>query len=167
MTALIRIATEADLAAVTAIYNHYIEQTPATFDVLPFTADSRKQWFETFADTTRHQLLVLEIDGKVSGYASSSPLRPKPAYDTSVETTIYLAPALQGQGHGRTLFSSLIERLQQVEDPVHRCYGIVTQPNEASMALHRHLGFRQVAHLHEVGFKFDQYWDTVWMELRL
>lgn len=163
----IRTAAPADLPALTAIYNHYIETTAITFDTRPFEPAARQAWFDRHCDGSRHQLLVVETEGQVAGYASSGPLRPKPAYDTSVETTIYLAPGHHGMGMGRALYSALLQSLAAANETVHRCYGIVTQPNEPSMALHRALGFTPVAHLNEVGFKFDRYWDAIWMEYRL
>ena len=163
----IREAAPDDLPAVTDLYNWYITNTAATFDVVPFHWQDRQPWFDQFAPGSRHQLLVLELDTRLAGFASSRALRPKAAYDTSVETSIYLANGTTGRGLGRRLYGELLDRLRAADQEIHRCYGIVTQPNDASMSLHRRLGFAPAAHLHEVGYKFDRYWDTIWMELRL
>jgi len=163
----IRIATADDLPDVTAIYNHYIETTATTFDTEAYDWHERRTWFDGFALDSPHQLIVGTRDGAICGFASSRPLRPKAAYHRSVETSIYLAPDATGRGDGRRLYTNLLRRLRDCPAPVHRCYGIITQPNEASMALHEKLGYRQVAYLSEVGFKFGRYWDTVWMELAL
>ncbi len=159
---VIRDASIEDLPILTQIYNYYVVNTSVTFDTSAFTPAMRQSWFDQFAPAGKHQLLVAEEAGVVRGYASSLPLRPKPAYSTSVETTIYLEPDAGGRGIGKSLYSGLLARLSKTD--VHRCYGIVVLPNAASMALHHALGYVQVAHLSEVGFKFDQYWDTVWLE---
>ena len=164
-THTIRPAHRDDLPALTAIYNHYVINTAVTFDTLPFLPEQRSAWFQQFAPDTRHQLLVLCEGQSVMGYASSAPLRPKQAYDTSVETTIYLNHEATGRGYGKALYGALLELLSH--EDVHRCYGIIALPNDASIALHRSLGFKQVAQLNEVGHKFDRYWDTVWLEKHL
>lgn len=80
-----------DLPALTDIYNHYVVHSHATFDLEPFTVEQRRTtWFDRYADTGRHRLLVAENDGRVVGYATSGPFRPKAAYGGTVETTIYL-----------------------------------------------------------------------------
>ena len=99
------------------------------------------------------------------GFASAAPLRPKQAYETSVECSIYLHQDISGRGFGSRLYQTLFTALETQD--VHRCYGIITLPNDASVALHRSFGFVQVSHLSEVGRKFDQYWDTLWMEKSL
>ncbi|MCB1694350.1 MAG: N-acetyltransferase [Pseudomonadales bacterium] len=162
---VIRGAAESDLPRLVDIYNHYVINTAITFDVVPYSPAERRPWFEQFRSGTRHELLVIEDAGAVMGYASSAPLRPKQAYETSVETTIYLHPDATGKGLGRSLYAHLIDTIASRD--VHRAYGIVALPNDASIALHESLGFEQVAHLHEVGRKFDRYWDTVWLEKRL
>ncbi|MEX2327986.1 MAG: N-acetyltransferase family protein [Pseudomonadales bacterium] len=158
----IRHAIRHDLPALTEIYNYYVCNTPITFDVSPFEPHEREPWLNQFTENTRHQLLVVSQDGIVNGYASSAPLRPKQAYETSVECTIYLRPGSVGQGLGKQLYSALFSIL--ADQDIHRCYGIITLPNEASIRLHHAFGFKEVARLTEVGRKFDRYWDTLWME---
>lgn len=166
--ATIRPATLDDLPALTGIYNHYIETTAFTFDLTPFSAEARRPWFDAFAAEGRHRLLVAEDAedaGRLLGYACSGPLRPKAAYDRSVETTIYLQPEACGRGLGPRLYGALLETLVAAE--VHRCYGVITVPNPASLRLHERLGFREVGRLTECGHKFGRWWDVVWMELGL
>jgi phosphinothricin acetyltransferase len=158
----IRHAVAKDLPALTEIYNHYVVNTPVTFDVLPYEPHERTPWFEQFAENTRHQLLVISSAGEIKGYASSASLRPKQAYETSVECTIYLGPEAVGLGFGKKLYAALFDAL--ADHDVHRCYGIITLPNDPSIALHRAFDFKEVARLTEVGRKFNQYWDTLWME---
>ena len=154
-----------DLAALTEIYNHYVLNSAITFDTEPFSTEDRKPWLSQFTPGSLHQCLVAKRQGEILGYASSSKLRPKPAYDSSVETTIYLHPNALGQGLGVLLYGRLLDNLTELG--IHRCYGIVALPNEPSIRLHRRLGFSQIGVLNEVGFKFGRYHDTAWLERRL
>ena len=162
----IRDATEADRGAIVGIYNHYVRETPVTFDVETFTVASREPWFGQFADTGRYRLLVADVAGMVIGYASSVRFKDRPAYDTSVETSVYLHPDHVGQGMGRRLYTVLFEVIAR-EPTLHRAYGGIAMPNPASVALHEKLGFLKVATYTEVGFKFGRYWDVCWFEKRL
>jgi phosphinothricin acetyltransferase len=146
-----------------AIYNHYVTETHITFDTEPFAVGTRTQWFTQFSPTGPHRLYVAELDGELIGYATSSLFKPKPAYGTSVETTIYLDPAHTGNGYGRILYGLLLDELV-AEPAVHRAYGGVALPNPASIALHERLGYAKVASYHEVGYKFGKYWDVNWYE---
>jgi phosphinothricin acetyltransferase len=106
---------------------------------------------------------VAEVSGEPAGYASSREFRAKAAYRQSVETTIYLDPEVVGRGLGRSLYGALL-RILESETSVHRAYAGIALPNEASVALHRGLGFRPVGTFHEAGHKFDRYWDVAWYE---
>lgn len=161
-TIRIRHAGPGDLTALTEIYNYYVINTAVTFDTAPFDPEARLPWFSQFSPGSRHQLLVISEDETPLGYACSSQLRPKPAYETSAEVSIYLHPDATGKGLGRQLYEALFAELSRQD--LHRCYGIVTLPNDASIALHRSFGFGEVARLNQVGRKFDRYWDTLWME---
>jgi phosphinothricin acetyltransferase len=164
-TTQIRHAVQGDLATLTDIYNHYVINTSVTFDLQPFTPEERLLWLDKFQPDSAHQCLVFEVNGQLAGYASSAQLRPKAAYDTSVECSIYLDPVMTGRGYGKPLYNQLLLNLQQHD--VHRCYGIITLPNVASARLHEQLGFIEVGRLTEVGRKFGQYWDTLWVQKSL
>lgn len=161
----VREALAADLPVLTSIYNHYIEHTPATFDIEPISLASRREWFDHFSGGGPYRLLVAVDDGDVVGYASSSRFRPKAAYDPSVEVTVYLHPDVTGRGIGVALYERLFAVLS--EERLHRAYAAITQPNDASVALHRRFGFIEIGTLTEVGRKFDQWWDVLWMERSL
>ncbi|MGB3296802.1 MAG: N-acetyltransferase family protein [Phormidesmis sp.] len=163
MTVIVRDYRAMDIEALTALYNHYILETTITFDLQPYTAQQRQEmWMSHYASSGRYRLLVAEREGQLVGYATSSKLRVKAAYDTSVETSVYLSSAAQGYGIGTQLYSALFEAL--AAEDVHRAYACITLPNEASMAIHQKFGFEQVGLFREVGRKFDRYWDVAWLE---
>jgi phosphinothricin acetyltransferase len=163
MPATIRSATLSDLPALTEIYNHYIAHTTITFDLQPFEPDDRRAWFDDHSSTGRHRLLVAEEEGSgVLGYATTSRWRPKAAYDTTVESSVYCRPDAVGRGIGGTLYSALFESIGG--EDVHRIVAGISQPNPASVALHLRFGFRQVGTFSSVGRKFGRYWDVAWFE---
>jgi len=151
-----------DLAALTALYNHYVASGAVTFDVEPYTPETRRPWLEQFAERGPHRLLVAEEGGVLLGYAGSMRFRPKAAYATSVETTLYLAPEAQGRGVGSRLYTALFEALRG--EDLHRALAGVTLPNEASLRLHERFGFRRIGSFSEVGRKHGRYWDVAWLE---
>jgi phosphinothricin acetyltransferase len=158
----IRRAERRDLARLTEIYNWYIEHTPITFDVKPYTEAEREPWLAQFARSGRHQLFVAERAGAVIGYAGSTQFRSKPAYETSVELTIYVAPDERARGIGPALYESLFAALRG--EDVHRLLAGITLPNEPSVRLHERLGFTRVGVYTEVGRKLGRYWDVGWWE---
>jgi phosphinothricin acetyltransferase len=166
MNTLVRDFCAADIDRLTELYNHYILETTITFDLQPYTVEQRREkWFSHYANSGRHRLLVAEYDRQVVGYATSSQFRVKAAYDTSVETSIYLSAEAQGQGIGSQLYSALFDLL--ATEDVHRAYAGITLPNEASIAIHHKFGFEQVGLFREVGRKFGRYWDVAWLEKTL
>jgi len=158
----IRPAIESDLPRLTEIYNHYVVHTPVTFDIEPYTVEKRETWFSQFGPTGRYRLVVAEENGSVLGYAGATRFRPKAAYDTTVETTIYCAHETIGKGIGSRLYSALFEALK--DEDVHRIVAGYTLPNPASAALHERCGFKPVGIYTEVGRKFGRYWDVAWTE---
>lgn len=164
MDTTIRPATADDLPRLTTIYNHYIEGSHVSFDVEPWTLEKRRAWFAKYAETGRHRVLVLETDDGVVGAAWSSPFRPKEAYDTSVETTIVLDPAVIGRGLGRLLMTALLDELSH--EDVHRAYAVIALPNDASIALHERLGYRLLSIQDDVGRMYGTYWSTALLEKR-
>jgi phosphinothricin acetyltransferase len=159
---LIRPALEGDLGSLNDLYNHYVRETPITFDIEPITMDQRRAWFGHYDVVGRHRLLVAVDDDRVLGYATSSPWHDRHAYETSVETSIYLAPDATGRGIGTALYARLFEELDG--EDVHRAYGGMTIPNPASIALHERFGFDRVAYFTEQGRKFGRYWDVAMYE---
>lgn len=154
----LRRAEQADLPELLAIYNHYVVNTPVTFDLEPRTLAQRQEWLDGFDATGRYQCFVAVRGGKPIGWACSAKLKEKAAYDTSIETSIYVAPDATGGGVGRRLYAALFDELAGKD--IHRAFGGITMPNEASVALHRAFGFEHVGTYAEIGRKFGKYWDV-------
>ncbi|OKK15505.1 GCN5 family acetyltransferase [Streptomyces sp. CB02488] len=185
--AQVRPGIEGDLEALTDIYNHYVRETALTFDTAPFTPGQRLPWLRSYPVDGPHRLLVAQdvrnvdapgadgpdTDGpdtggpatRILGYATSSAFRPKAAYSTSVEVSVYCAPGAAGRGIGTLLYTALFEAL--AGEDLHRAYAGITQPNEASVRLHDRFGFRHLGTYAEVGRKFGRYWDVAWYEKHL
>ncbi|MFG2941186.1 GNAT family N-acetyltransferase [Streptomyces sp. NPDC048282] len=160
----VRSGVEGDLEALTEIYNHYVRETSITFDTVTFTPEERRPWLLSHPEDGPYRLMVATPadSQEILGYATSSPYRAKPAYGTSVETTVYVAPRAGRRGIGTLLYKALFEAL--AGEDLHRAYAGVAQPNEASTRLHERFGFRYVGTYHEVGRKFGRYWDVAWYE---
>lgn len=182
----VRDAIAADAPALAAIYNEYVHGTVITFEVDPVTeADMATRVAKVHSaglpylvaeDTElRGELAGGEGHGgaAILGFAYASPFQERFAYRHSLETTVYLHEGATGRGVGSELYVELLERLRHLEAsqsphaPVHRAYARIALPNAASVALHEHFGFRQVATLTEVGFKLDRWIDVGFWELPL
>jgi phosphinothricin acetyltransferase len=157
----VREAVPDDLARLNEIYDHYVRTSHATFDVEPVDPAQRRRWFDD-RRTDRHRVVVAEHPRGISGYACSGPHRPKPAYETTVETSVYVEPSWLGRGVGRALYALLFELLDAAD--VHRAVAGIALPNPASVALHERFGFRRVGTFSEQGRKFGRYWDVDWYE---
>jgi len=162
---VIRPAQETDLPRLTEIYNYYIRETAITFEVEPYSVEQRRPWLAQFGATGCYRILVAEREGSAVGWANSQRFRERAAYAPTIESSIYLDPAARGQRIGTKLYEALFELLR-AED-LHRAIGGITLPNEASVALHRKLGFTPVGVMREVGRKFDRFWDVGWFQKEL
>ncbi len=161
---MIRRATEADVPAINAIYNEYIVDCHVSFDLEPWSDGRRLESFRACAEDGYPLLVACEGD-EIIGTSWSGPWRRKRAYRGSVESTVVLAPDAGGRGVGTQLYSALLDALRA--DGFHRAYAIIALPNDASVALHLKLGYREVGVLDEVGFKDGKYHSTMLMELAL
>lgn len=161
----LRAATEADIAAITAIYRPAVLQGTASFEIEP---PDEPEMLRRFAAITSADCpyFVAEIDNRVVGYAYANAYRTRPGYRFTIEDSIYIAPDAQGRGVGRILLKSLIDastakgfRLMVAVIGDSRNYG--------SIALHRSAGFTFCGVIHSVGYKFGRWLDSVIMELPL
>lgn len=155
-------ATADHLPAFEAIYGRAALKTPATFDLEPRPLT----WWEGVleaADPAVGNHLLAAVDGdRVVGFAKSGPFRDKAAYVTTRETTLYLDDQHRGQGIGTALYAELLARLDR--SGVLLATAGVTQPNEASNALHRAHGFTEVGIFEGVGVKFGRPWSVLWYQ---
>ena len=158
-------AVRADLPQITSIYNHYVLNTPVTFDLEPVGPEQRVGWFNEHTEGARYQLFVSEDRGRILGYAGTGRFRSKAAYDTTAEVTVYCARDATGRGIGRMMYQRLFDALRN--EDLRRLVAGITIPNQASIALHRRFGFTEVGVFSENGRKFDRYWDVLWMERSL
>ncbi len=160
----VRLATEDDLPAILQISNWAAENTAANFAVAPETLESwRGDWGET------HEMfpwfVATDGDGRVIGFAKAAPWKGRCAYLWTAETTVYVNPDCHGLGVGKTLYERLLVTLKA--QGYRTLLGGITVPNPASVALHESMGFRRVAMLEGVGWKFDRWHDVGYWQLCL
>lgn len=161
---MIRPAVLSDAATIAEIYNHYILNTWVTFEEEAVTADIiQERMQEVFAADLPY--IIAQYDGDIIGYAYATKFHKRAAYRNTVETTIYLKHDFLGRGFGKLLYEVLLKLLK--EKSYHAAIGTLGLPNEKSIALHKKLGFTQVGHLKEVGFKFGEWRDVGYLQLLL
>ena len=161
---LIRDSTLDDADQLNEIYNQYIVDSHVSFDTTPWTQLERENWLEArFADG--YPVLVMEHAGMVIGASWSGPWRTRAAYRLSAETTVVFDKRYLGGGRGTELLSALLARLRS--QGFHRAYAIVALPNEASVRVHKKVGFSEVGVLDEVGHKNGDFVSTMLLENRL
>jgi phosphinothricin acetyltransferase len=154
MALLIRLARADDAGAVASIYRPYVTDTPISFEEeAPNAVEMARR-----ISRPLYPWLVAELDGRVVGYVSTSPMRDRAAYRWSVETGIYVSAKAQGRGIGRQLLQAHLNLLER-QGFVTAIAGI-SLPNEASVALHEKLGFTLSGIERGVGFKFGEWVDV-------
>ncbi len=157
----IRDATSDDLPAILAIYHDAVVHTTAVYDYVPRTLAAQQEWFAA-KTAQRWPVLVAVEAATVVGFCSYGAFRPWSAYQRTVENSIYIAPERRGRGIGGQLLPPLIERA--TAGGFHAVIAGIDASNEASLRLHAKLGFVKVAHLREVGWKFERWLDLVFLE---
>jgi len=163
LPALIRLATVADAAAISAILNDYVTNSTATFITEPVSLDERLAWLKEHNDS--HPAIVAEAQGKVIGWAALSSFRSRAAYRQTAEVSVYIDRNYHRRGIGRALLQELIGRGRKLG--YHSLIGGCCSESVASIALLEQLGFSHAAHFHEAGRKFDRWLDVVFLELIL
>ena len=159
----VRPGRSADLPSVLDVYNHYVERSPATFEVALVRPSERAGWLHEHLAGGRYRLWVAtDPEGLLVGWATSSPFRPRAAYATTVESSVYCRAGYEGRGIGSRLYESLFRSI--AEEDIERVVAGITLPNPASVRLHRRFGFHRVGTFHRVGRKFDRFWDVAWFE---
>ena len=160
MSATIRIATSEDADAILAIYAPIVQETAISFEVEPPTP---MEMHERIAKTLQQlPWLVCAPHGEVLGYVYASPHRARPAYQWSVDVSVYIHAKARRLGIGRALYSSLFHLLTL--QGFYNCYAGITLPNPASVSLHESLGFQPVGVYQTVGYKLGAWHDVGWWQ---
>lgn len=159
----VRDATPADAAACAAIYAPYVTDTAITFEAEPPSAEQMATRIATAAE--RHAWLVLEQDARVVGYAYGGVFNARAAYRWSCEVSVYCERGRRRTGAGRMLYEALLARLAA------RGYRVATAgmtlPNDASVRLHRTMGFEPVGTYRRIGYKHGAWHDVAWAQCAL
>lgn len=162
---MIRDATSDDVAALTRIYGHAVLHGTGTFEIVPpDEPEMRARWKDVVDRGLPY--LVVEVEGAVQGFAYASTYRPRAGYARTVEESVYIDPMFVGRGLGATLVRAVIDRCAAI-GMTQMIAVIGDRANTASIALHRSLGFTDAGVLTEVGYKFDRWLDTVFMQRAL
>lgn len=162
---VIRAADEADLPAVTEIYEHAVRFGTATFELVPPDLAEMTRRFGALRDGG-FPYLVAELASAVVGYAYAGPYRPRPAYRFTVEDSIYLASAVHRRGIGIQLLRRLIAE-SEARGYRQMIAVIGDSANAGSIGVHTRAGFAMIGTHRSVGFKFGRWLDTVMMQLSL
>jgi phosphinothricin acetyltransferase len=157
---LARLATIEDVEATRGIYNLEVSESTVTFDLVPRTSEEQREWLT--ARSGAHAVLVAEGGGEVVGFASFSPYRDRPAYSTTVEDSVYVRRDQQGKGVGKLLLADLVTLA--TSHGFHSMIARIVGGHDASIALHRSLGFEVVGTEREVGRKFGRWLDVLVMQ---
>jgi phosphinothricin acetyltransferase len=156
----VRDASEADGEACARIYASYVLETAITFEAEPPGAG---EMAERIAAARRsYAWLVLESEGRVNGYAYGGPFRSRAAYRWSAEVSVYLERGFERRGGGRALYEELFKRL--TERGFRTAVAGMTLPNDASVRLHRSMGFEPVGTYRAIGWKLGAWHDVAWMQ---
>lgn len=163
----IRDARLSDARRILDIYTYYIQNTAITFEYTVPTLLEFENRIQTISQ--KYPYLVIEQDSRIEGYAYAGPFKNRAAYDWSCELSIYLNHTVQHKGLGRTLYEALAERLRQMGFlNLYACIGSPVVEDEYltrnSEQFHAHLGFQTVGRFHKCGYKFDRWYDMIWME---
>jgi phosphinothricin acetyltransferase len=161
----IRPAVLSDAGALLDIYNHEVQTSIVTFDLVPRTLGEQETWI---TDRSGAHVVLVAVDGDeagtgpVVGFGSLSPYRERPAYSTTVEDSVYVHRDHRGSGVGQLLLATLVETARG--HGFHAMMARIVGGHEASITLHARAGFEIVGHEKEVGRKFGRWLDVVLME---
>lgn len=160
---VVRRGVSSDVPSLLEIYNYEVVNGASTLDLNPRTLAEWESWFASHQNDL-HPLFVAEVDGAIAGYASLSSYRPKEAYRSTVELSVYVHHDMRGRGVATSLMDELLAHAQAHEE-IHLVVSIITSQNKASVHLHDKYGFQPCGVVHEVGFKLGEYHDILMFEL--
>lgn len=153
----LRLAQVRDAEAIRRIYNLEVETSTVTFDLVPRSLHEQEDWITRRSGA--HAVVVVEDDGEVIAFGSLSPYRERPAYSTTVEDSVYVDRSQRGRGVGKAVLSELV-RLATAHG-FHTMIARIVGGHDASIALHKAVGFEIVGTERQVGRKFNQWLDVV------
>lgn len=159
---LVRDAQLGDVETIREIYNHAVRTSVATFDLVPRTPEQQLEWFAKRQGAYCAKVACAD-DGSVVGFASLSPYRERAGYTTTCEDSIYIREDYQGQGAGKLLLGAVVQAARL--GGFHAVMAKIVGSHDASIALHKAIGFEIVGREREVGRKFGRWLDVVLMEL--
>ncbi|HWW43930.1 MAG TPA: GNAT family N-acetyltransferase [Acidimicrobiia bacterium] len=161
-----RDARETDIAAVQAIYAHHVLHGLGSFEHEPPPAEEMADRRRVIVDRGLPYLVAVGSDSGVLGFAYAAPYRARPAYRSTVEESVYVAPAALRRGVGRALLDEVVRRC--VAAGARQMVAVIGDSgNRGSVALHAAAGFREVGVLRAVGWKHGRWVDTVIMQREL
>jgi L-amino acid N-acyltransferase YncA len=160
----IRDATETDLPGLVAIYNEVIATSTAIYSYDPVTLENRREWWRARVALGYPVLVAAEPSG-VLGLATFGDFRAWPGYRFTVEHSVHVRADSRGRGVGTQLLQALLPRAAACNKRI--MLAGVDAANAASIRFHERLGFTQVGHLREVGYKFDRWLDLVFLQRRV
>jgi phosphinothricin acetyltransferase len=159
----VRLASENDLQAIADITNHYIRTSTCTMKEREETLDAMRERFH--GRDARYPLFVAEANGEVVGWGDLTPHSERTAYRFTVHDALYVRDDMRGQGVGTALLTVLVSAARELGH--HSIVAVIASSQPPSIALHHKFGFKDVAHLQQVGFKFGQWVDVVNLQLLL
>lgn len=166
----IRPAVPEDAEALLEIYAPYVKNTAITFECeVPDIEEFRERIRKV---TKKYPYILAEKEGKILGYAYASAFNERAAYDWSVEVSIYVRQEERRGGIGKTLYAVLEERLRQ--QGIQNLYACIASPPQEddhltkdSIYFHEKMGYTLIGTFHKCGYKFERWYDMVWMEKML
>lgn len=163
----IRSADISDAEALLKIYAPYVDKTAITFE---YDIPSADEFSARIRETLRkYPYIVAEANGRILGYAYAGVFKNRAAYDHCVEVSVYVAEDAHGLGIGRALYEALEARLENMGIlNLYACVAATDKEDEflsnASIYFHEAMGYRTVGHFTRCGYKFDRWYNMVWME---
>jgi len=160
---MIRQIKTSDVPEILPIYNYHVQNTFVTFDIIPLTIEQYAKKVERISN--EFPFLVYVEKNEILGYAYASKWRQKPAYNHTVESTVYTKNSAQRKHIGTKLYLELIKQLKVQGYKI--VIGGISLPNEPSIKFHEKFGFEKAGHFSRVGKKFDQWVDVAFWQLNL
>lgn len=158
-----RLASLTDLTDINAIFNYYVAHSTCVWTTAPCSEADRRLWYDEHGDTM--PILIAEYSGRIVGWGALSSFRTAYTLAGTLEDSIYVHHDFHRRGIGSRLLTELIDAARQ--KGLRSILANISADQTPSIRLHEKFGFQQVAHLREVGQKFNQWFDAVYLQLLL